>query len=248
MNDIRWTTLILVPAFLLATSAPVRAQDDKKNIFFVNGLYDVQPTSQSAPRTFPVYVEEASYTPNWEREASVSVGMGYMRNIVSYFSLGVAYQALNTNATERFTAQVPHPFYFNRPRSVEGEQTDLSYKEQALHIPIGFTKVSDRFVISITGGPSYFLTETEVVNDLNLSESYPYESVALGSVETKTYKEGVVGFNAGALFSYRFHTNFAAGVDLRYSQGNVKFMTDFGSEVEVDAGGLWVGLGIQILF
>jgi hypothetical protein len=233
---------------LLAASTLGQAQDEKKNIFFVSGLYDVQPTNQSAPRTLPVYVEDASYTPNWEREASVSIEMGYMRNIVSYFSVGVAYQGMNTNATERFTAQVPHPFYFNQPRSLEGEQTDLSYKEQVLHVPIGFTKTSGRLLISITAGPSYFLTETEVVNDLNLSESYPYDSVTLGTVETKAYKERVVGFNAGGLFSYRFHTNFAVGVDVRYSQGKVKFETDFGSEVEVDAGGLWAGVGIQMLF
>ncbi len=230
-------------------SAPAKAQlDEKKSLIFVSGLYDAQTTSLSGERTLDIYVEAGAFNSTWDKEQSVSVAAGFMRDIASGFSIGVAYQSVNTTATETFTAQVPHPLYFDLPRPLDGSAADLSYKEQAIHFPIGFMKTSGRIVFSVAGGPSYFLTKTEMVSDLVLADTYPYTSVTLTSVEKQTYDANTIGFNVGGLVGVRLHDNFALGAQVLFSRGKAKFTNESGSELELDAGGLWVGVGIQILF
>jgi hypothetical protein len=245
-----WTAFLLVVAFVLGAPGRTQAQanDEKKTIIFASGLYDAQPPSFTDPRTLTHYIEEGSYTGEWAREESVAVQFGVVHNLFSNFSVGAAFHNVGGTATESFTAEVAHPFYFNRHRSLSGERTDLSYKEQALHILVGFTKMSGPVVVSVTGGPSYLLTKTEIIDDFTFSQDYPYDSISLVSTETKTYEANELGFNVGALVGVRLHENIAVGGDLRFSRAKAAFTTDFGNEIEFDAGGLWVGAGVQILF
>jgi hypothetical protein len=243
-----WIAYIMVVAFLVSLPASAQMDDEMKNLMFFSGLYDTQPTTISAPRTLAIYIEEATYNPSWEREPSASLEVGFIRNLFSGFSVGLALQGVRADATERFTAEIPHPFYFNQPRGLEGENTNLSYRERAIHIPIGFTKTQGRLVVFLGAGPSYFLTKTEIIDDLNVAETYPYTTVTLRSVDPETYDANVLGFNVGALLGVRLANNFALGADLRFSRGKASFTTDQGSEVEYDTGGFWVGVGMQILF
>jgi len=245
-----WTAVLLVVAFVLGAPGRTEAQgnDEKKTIIFVSGLYDAQPSSFTDQRTLTHYIEEGSYTGEWARKESVAVQFGVVHNLFSNFSVGAAFHNVDTTATESFTTEIPHPFYFNRPRNLSGERTDLSYKERAFHFLVGFMKTSGPVVVSVTGGPSYLLTKTEIINDFTFSQDYPYDSVSLVSTDARTYDANKLGFNVGALVGVRLHDNIAVGADLRFSRAKPAFTTTSGNEIEFDAGGMWVGAGVQILF
>ncbi len=68
------------------------------------------------------------------------------------------------------------------------------------------------------------------------------------STEPKIYEADELGFNVGALVGVRLHNNIAVGADLRFSRAKIAFTTGSGNEIEFDAGGIWLGGGVQILF
>ena len=243
-----WTALSLVVAFVLGVPARTQAKDDKKTVILISGLYDAQPPSFTDRRTRTHYIEDGSFTGDWTRKESVSVQIGIVRNLFSGFSVGAAFHNVDTTATEKFTSGIPHPLYFDQHRTLSGERTDLSYKEQAAHFLIGFMKASGPVVVSVTGGPSYILTKTEIIEEVFFSQAYPYDSVTLMSTESKIYEADELGFNVGALVGVRLHNNIAVGADLRFSRAKIAFTTGSGNEIEFDAGGIWLGGGVQILF
>jgi opacity protein-like surface antigen len=195
-----------------------------------------------------MYVEEATFQGDWTRSTGPAFGLGGSYQILSGLSVGAAFEFLSSTPTETFQASLPHPLYFDNDRNLEGGPTSLSYKENAAHFLLSYTRAAGRFVVAISGGPSYFMTKTEVIDTFTYTESYPFDEATLESVQPGTFDANGLGFNVGGWVGFRIVDSLAVGADLRFSQGKPKFTTSAGNEVEVDAGGARVGVGIRLLF
>ena len=150
--------------------------------------------------------------------------------------------------TETFEARLPHPLYFDSDRSLAGGPISLSYEENAAHFLLSYTRTAGRFVVAVSGGPSYFMTKTEVIDTFTYTESYPFDEASLESIQQSTFDANGLGFNVGGWIGFRLFKQLAVGADLRFSQAKPKFTTSAGNEVEVAAGGARVGVGIRLLF
>ena len=93
-----------------------------------------------------------------------------------------------------------------------------------------------------------FYVTQDVVSDLSLSETYPYDQVtATGSTQTKLTTT-VVGYHAGADLAYMFKPSVGLGGGVRYSSGQSEFRNDADATSRGRPGGLEVMAGVRFRF
>jgi hypothetical protein len=136
---------------------------------------------------------------------------------------------------------VPHPFFFNRARSVGGVASG-SRQETAVHVDATWVvPVNNRMTISLFGGPTFYNVKQTVVSDYTFSESYPYDEAAFGNAVLADESKSVAGFNGGVDVGYYFTHAIGVGGVVRF--GSAKVDTSLGS---LDVGGASFGIGVRI--
>jgi hypothetical protein len=153
----------------------------------------------------------------------------------------------STSSTTTIDAQVPHPFFFNQPRSVTGE-FDGDRKETAVHVQVKWlVPVSNKMLVTIFGGPSFFKVEQDIVNDFEYSESYPFDTATFTRAVAANQSESAIGVNVGGDVAYYFSPNVGVGGMAQYSGATVEMTLPSGTG-DVKAGGFQVGGGIRLRF
>ena len=156
-------------------------------------------------------------------------------------------------------ASIPHPFFFNRPRSVApapvgvvdaaGMPTDLTRLETAVHVEVRwFESVGDTVELALFGGPTFFSLEQDLVTAVAHDHAYPYDEATLSSASKMPRSASTIGFHAGADVGFFFSETVGLGALIRYSGGSVDLPGEGGSLVPVDAGGFHVGAGLRLRF
>src|SRR5207244_1268659 len=96
--------------------------------------------------------------------------------------VGVGVSRFSASTPATLTGTVPHPFFFNRLRSVTGSVAGLTREELAVHIQArGIVEAGPRFEVMVFGGPSFFQVKQAVVTDFTISESFPYDDATFRS-------------------------------------------------------------------
>jgi hypothetical protein len=241
--------IVLLSGFSsMAASQETAGEEEPKVQIFVSGLYNSQTFTISDTRSTPMYLEESRFQGDWTSDTGFAYLVGGSYEILSGLSVGASFEFLSSTATETFEVSLPHPLYFESDRNFTGGPVSVSYKENAVHIVLSYSRTAGRFFFAVGGGPSYFMTETEAVDTFTYSEAYPFDEASLESVQQSTFDASGLGFNVGSWIGIRIMKQLAVGGDLRYSQARPKFTTSAGNEVEVKAGGARVGVGIRLLF
>jgi len=147
-------------------------------------------------------------------------------------------------------AQVPHPFLFGQPRAVSGDTTALSHNETRIDLQARWVWPATRtrrWQLDLFGGPSVFLVGQDVVQDVRITQSYPYDSATFAGVSTIHQSRARPGFHAGADVSRLVAKRVALGVSLSAAHASVGLTTADGSALTVSAGGLQVGAVVRFV-
>ncbi len=235
------TTLLL----MLVAGARVDAQTVYVS---VNGLFQVTSNDFDDSATIRVNVENGRFDTDYD------VGGGFAFDVSGgvvvwqqRLAVGVGLTRFSTSTPTTINAQIPHPFFFNQARSVTGEfEGDRS--ELAVHIQARWlAPVNDKFLVTIFGGPSFFQVEQTIVNDIDYTESYPFDTATFTGAITDTQSESKMGFNVGGDFAYYFSNQVGVGGLVQYSGATVEMTVPSGT-MDVKAGGLQVGGGLRLRF
>ena len=162
--------------------------------------------------------------------------------------VGVAASVSNLSRTESadVTARLPHPFFFNQPRSVAGA-APLRHRETALHFQGSvLVRSSRRFDITVTGGPSIFSVAQNLVTDVTYTEEYPFDVAAFASAASTRVTRTVSGFNAGADATWRLSPRFGVGALVRYTRASTTLAVSQENSTNLDVGGIQVGGGLRL--
>jgi hypothetical protein len=145
-------------------------------------------------------------------------------------------------------ATVPHPFFFNQPRTANGAVSGLSRREAAIHadalvgVPLARTLALDLF-----GGPTFLFVTQSVVTP-EYAEAYPYDSIEAISPARHDQGRSGIGFNAGADLSVRVASRIGVDVVARYVHGSVSLSTADGAQFSMRDAAVRVGAGVRIRF
>ena len=99
--------------------------------------------------------EQASFDGTYRVESGtlfdVSGGVHVWRNL----ALGVGVARYSLDAAASVSAQVPHPLFFNRSRTISGNSGALSRDETAVHLQaLVVLPASRAFTMTVFGGPT----------------------------------------------------------------------------------------------
>lgn len=165
-------------------------------------------------------------------------------------NLGVAvgYTRQTKEATAAITASIPHPFFFNQPRAIEGEATGLTRRESGVHIQARVVlPLSERWQAMVYGGPTFFSLEQSVITSVVYDETYPYDEARFERASTTDIEESKIGVNVGADVAYFFTPQVGVGGMVQYS-GTTMDLSVQGRTIEMKVGGVQVGGGLRLRF
>ena len=162
---------------------------------------------------------------------------------------GLSFTSGSNTEDAAINGTVPHPFFFDEFRTVTGTAPGLKHSEQAVHLQAMWRfPVTTRFDVLVGGGPTFFSVDQDLVSGITVTEiGIPTTGVNLTGVTVERASEGTVGFNLGADGTYLLTRRFGVGGFLRFTGGSTTLTTG-GNTVDLDVGGLQIGIGGRVRF
>jgi opacity protein-like surface antigen len=233
--------------FVVAALAPAAAQSaawSDRGYASVNGFY--QATSSFSDLERPIVFAEAAqvdarYGSGGIPGFDAGGGVRLWRNL----ALGVDVGWSSKSGSASIDAQMPHPLYFNRARTVSGDAASLTHSETAVNVEaLLMLPLSPRWQAAVFGGPTWFHVDRDLVTTVTVTESYPFDTATFAGAPAVGRSGSKAGFNVGGDVSYMLRPHVGLGFNFRYSRADVPLT----GTVTVTAGGPHVGGGIRFRF
>jgi hypothetical protein len=245
--------LLAAAAFLIAIScaADARAQArDWPERFWVGVSGGFQPAANGFDDAFdlPLYQETERVTVDYPVKGGPLVAASGGYRVWKRFTVGLGVTRYSRRADATVRAQLPHPFFDNQFRAVEGTTSTLR-GETAAHLLLGWMlPVTDRFRVIVTAGPSFVSVEQTVVTAVEFSEVFPYDTAEFTGATTRRSTRSATGFNAGGDVTWMFSSRFGAGGLVQFTRARARVGAGEGRTIAVDAGGAQAALGVRLFF
>jgi opacity protein-like surface antigen len=239
--------LLVLPVLLAAASA-AQAQDAPRFTVSAYGIFAPPSVDYAATRTFDAFAEEGSITTDYEAGNGPGGELGLTFRFAKSFGVAVAGSLVSRETTAAYTTRVPHPLFLNRDRTAEGT-VDVEYQETAGHLDLVYLGGSGSLDFALFAGPSLVNLSADLLGDPVYSQEYPFDTITITNVPARTIEDSGIGFNAGASLAYRFSDSFAFGVQGRFTRASMVLSPGADAEdVELDAGGIQIGVGVRLSF
>ena len=240
---------MLTAVVLLLSAAATSAQPAKEQIWLsISG--GVQVTNNSFDDAFDLtlYTEPEHVTVGYPAKSGFLIAGSGGYRVWRQLFVGAGVTRYSSSGDAQVTARLPHPFFDNTSRPVEGT-TNMTRSEVGAHLLFGWMLRPSRTVrVMLTAGPSYITASQPIVTEVTFTETYPYDTAQFTGVKTKDSSPGAAGFNAGADVFWMFGKNIGAGALVQVTHARVKASASAGRSVSFDAGGGQVGAGLRFLF
>jgi hypothetical protein len=179
--------------------------------------------------------------------ALVDAGVSY--RVWKNLAFAIAVSRLTGSGSAEVSASLPHPFFFGQPRTVSGTENGVVHTETDAHVQVQFVVPStSRLHVVLGAGPSYLRAEHEVVTDVTVVESYPFDTASFGGAVTRLTRASASGFNAGVDVAWMFTRSAGVGGLLRYTRADVNLSAVEGRTLAMKAGGVQAGVGVRLVF
>jgi hypothetical protein len=155
------------------------------------------------------------------------------------------------DAAGEFTAALPHPLFVDRPRTATGAMASASTSETAVHFGLSLSATRGGFTARLSGGPSYFLAEADLVERVDYTHEYPYDTVEVTGVSGSVVKGDAVGGHADLTLERRISGRVAIAGGARWSRASIQLArTEGGVErsAGLRAGGITASATIRLYF
>jgi hypothetical protein len=215
----------------------------------ISGGTQAAPNDLSDHFDFPKNVQTETIDVTYPMKPQVLVDVGASYRVWKNLGLGVAVSRATGNGTADVTASVPHPFFFDRSRTVSGTEKGIVHAETGAHLQLQYLVPASghlRFVLA--AGPSWTTVEHEVVTNVTVVESYPYDAATFGGAVTKLANASAVGVNASVDVTWMFTHNAGIGGLIRYARTDIDLNAGDGRTLAMKTGGIQGGIGIRLGF
>jgi hypothetical protein len=242
--------LLLLLAAAPASKPKPKPAAPKDTGFFLTlaGGVAALPLDWSTSATWTLYAETARLQAAEEASAGPVVEGALSYRITPRFGVAAAFGWSRRDGSATVDAQLPHPLYLDRPRSVSGNVNSLAYRQFASHFDFEWRPLLGKVELALFAGPSLLQVETELVESVTASEAYPYDTASFASALPSATKSAQgVGWNAGAAVSGRVARHLELGLQARYSHATPD-LADSGTSVKLTAGGLDVAAFLRLGF
>jgi opacity protein-like surface antigen len=214
----------------------------------LDGAFGAAASAFNESRTYREFAEDGVINTDYKGKAGPGFEVGLQYRFTRSIGVNAAFGLLNRDEDATFDAQLPHPLYFNRDREASGALTGYKYKETAFHLGLVVTGGQGTLSYSLFAGPSFIKVESDVLDTLQYSHSYPYDTVTVTATPAKTVDDNPIGFHVGGGLDFRLGNSFGLGTKVRFARAKAKIVPVEGEQLEIDAGGLSVTAGLRLFF
>lgn len=237
-------TLVLMTCLALAGASNVSAQMQPPPATrgFVNVNVGAQPQRRSfgTSGTFPIHDETGTFRSDQIVTNGPFVDFSGGVKAWQNLSFGVGYSTYSSHGNSSVTASIPHPLFFNQPRTSTQDVPSLQRTEHGVHVmAVWLMPVTNKIDVALSVGPSFIQVKQRLVSSVTVAAGTQTFTPNV-STESGTVK----GANIGVDGTYMFSPRFGAGMLIRYAGGKV----DLPSVKGVRAGGFQGGIGARIRF
>ena len=245
----------LMAAVLVGVSLPAAAQSTPWEDRVFAGIsfgFEAGTSTITDSRTFVVYEEPGSLqsTSRFDSDGIIDISLG--ARVWSNMGVAIGYHAKSTTGTAEVQGSIPHPIFYDRPRSFTDSIDGIDRDESATHVQIGWMiPVNDKVDVFVYAGPSFYRLKQEVVSDLAVAEQGPPFTSVVVQPTVSLLKENVTGYNVGADATYMLYTSdtlrFGLGGFLRFTGATANINLG-DATTETDLGGVQFGVGARLRF
>lgn len=231
------------PVSNLTGQAPVGESRIEVGLAFAQTLGTVNFDSSL---TFKEYLENATFKSTYKVGKAPGGGFDLQYNLGRKFGLRLGAQTFSRKSAGTFEAQVPHPFFFSKPRSVSGSQSGLGFSEAAFSLTGVIRGGSGKWKASLEGGPAYFSVNATVAEKITYGEVYPYDTATFSGITSTKKKVSPFGFAVGVEIGRELSRAVAVVAQGRFTQGSGDLDVS-GQKVKVKAGGAQARIGLRLI-
>jgi hypothetical protein len=219
------------------------------------GYVEINLGLQASGSTFDIttrpltFVEPATVQTNYDVKGAREFDFGGGVRVAPHLAVGASFSRFQKAGDVTVDAQVPHPFFFDRLRKVTGTASDLSRVETGIHGKVIYiAPVGGGWEVLVSGGPSFFRVQQDLVEDITINQTYPFDTATFASAVATRHKTSGLGFNAGADITRLITPHMGFGAEVVFSRAKLHFDTFADPTRQVDFGGLRVGGGLRFRF
>jgi hypothetical protein len=236
---------------VLGAASPALAQTrawPERFWFGVSG--GIQPTVNSFDDAFEreLYQETERVTIGYPVKSGALIAATGGVRVWKRLAVGFGATRYNRRGSATVQARLPHPFFDNQFREIEGTTT-TTRKETGAHLLVGWMMpLGDTVRLIVTAGPSVLSVGQTLVTDVQFAETFPYDTAEFTAATTTNPTRTATGFNAGADLFWMFARRFGAGGLVQVTRARARLNAGSGRTVSIDAGGAQAALGIRLIF
>jgi hypothetical protein len=194
------------------------------------------------------FVESAPLQAEVPNGAVPSFDVGGSVRLFRNLGAMVSFSYLSGTDAASVTAQIPHPFLFDRPRTIAGDAPGVQRTERAIHVDGVYVVVMRRFDVSLFGGATFLHVDEDFVSDVSFAQVYPYDTASFASATLSHGSGQHAGYNTGADLTWTFGRGWGAGGMVRFTRARVPFSFDNVAIPATAAGGVQVYGGLRMMF
>lgn len=249
MHTPRFVVAVTIAVCLSATGAAAQQSLPNRVWVSVNAGFHTPAGDLTDRFEFERFVETATVDAGYESEPAVFFDGGLGVLLWKRLGAAVAFSRFTRDGSAQVDARIPHPFFDNRHREISGSADSVTRGETGIHMQATITaEAGDKFIVILSGGPSYLRVDQDFVSGVRYSESFPFDEATFTAADLSKESGSALGFNAGADLLWMTGRQWGIGGLVRYSRATVDLDTNDGRTVGVKAGGLQAGAGIRLRF
>ncbi len=243
------TGMCLNPLAVSSAAAQTTGWSDRA---FVNVNTTLQVTSTPLDENLApiIYAERAVLTTTHTRKArQLTIEPAGGVRLWGNLGVGAALERRAADETATVRGLIPHPTLFNQPR-VAAKDAPFKRSELTVHTyALVMLPLHPRLDVALFAGPSFISVRQDVIDTIAVAETAaPFTTVDISNVATVTRKVRTIGLNAGADVTWFLTRITGIGVTARYVRGYASTTLTDGTPVDLDVGGLQIGVGARLRF
>jgi hypothetical protein len=241
--------LCLTTLALNAAPLPAAAQPTPRAMVSINGTFQSTKHPFNDRFDFDLNHETGSTTVRYPGETGVAFDVGVLVDVWRNLGVGVAVSRFAGDESGVTESELPHPFFFDTPRTLAAEVSGLRRTELAIHTAFVYRLPTGRGVrVALFGGPSFMNLEQDTVASVEYDEAFPFDTVTFRRARQRQSTGSAVTFNAGADVAWMFSRHFGIGGLARFAEATLDLDLGDGRTQSVSAGGFSGGAGIRVAF
>lgn len=231
------------------TTRPAVAQDSEARRVRVSFDAGIESISGTTTQRFSVQknLEMAAVGASVDSKIAPTFEVAATIRLARRIGVGVAVSSTTAHPSAAVSASIPHPFFFNRLRAIDG--TALATRSEiGVHADVVWIVSRRRVELALSGGPTVLRVSQRLVIDVRYADAYPYDTASFVSAETVRTDKAAIGYNAAADLTWRLRPSVGVGTMIRYASAKTTLSAAAGNTARIVAGGLRVGAGIRFRF